>query len=46
MQEIADWLRGLGFEQYVRCFAENDIEPSISAQLFANGESPEEEIEA
>ena len=29
MQEIADWLRGLGFEQYTRCFAENDIDSSI-----------------
>jgi class 3 adenylate cyclase len=33
MQEIADWLRGLGFEQYIRCFAEDDIESSILRDL-------------
>ena len=33
MQEIADWLRGLGFEQYTRCFAENDIDSSILRDL-------------
>jgi hypothetical protein len=26
MQEIVDWLRGLSFEQYTRCFAENNID--------------------
>jgi class 3 adenylate cyclase/tRNA A37 threonylcarbamoyladenosine biosynthesis protein TsaE len=33
MQEIADWLRGLGFEQYTRCFAENDVDFSILRDL-------------
>jgi class 3 adenylate cyclase len=33
MQEIADWLRGLGFEQYTRCFAENDIDFQILRDL-------------
>src|SRR5713101_2226455 len=33
MQEIADWLRDLGFEQYMRCFAENDVDFSILRDL-------------
>ena len=33
MPEIADWLRGLGFEQYTRCFAENDIDFQILRDL-------------
>jgi hypothetical protein len=33
MQEIADWLTGLGFEQYTRCFAENDVDFSILRDL-------------
>jgi hypothetical protein len=28
MHEIADWLKGIGFEQYTRCFADNDIDSS------------------
>ena len=26
MHEIADWLKGIGFEQYTRCVADNDID--------------------
>jgi class 3 adenylate cyclase len=33
MQDIADWLKGLGFEQYTRCFAENDIDFFILRDL-------------
>src|SRR5215472_10848262 len=33
MQEIADWLKGLGLERYTRCFAENDIDFSILRDL-------------
>jgi class 3 adenylate cyclase/predicted ATPase len=33
MQKIADWLRGLGLEQYTRCFAENDVDSSILGDL-------------
>src|ERR1700721_4372173 len=33
MQDIADWLKGLGFEQYTRCFDENDIDFSVLRDL-------------
>jgi class 3 adenylate cyclase len=33
MQQITDWLKSLGLEQYVHCFAENDIELSILHDL-------------
>jgi class 3 adenylate cyclase len=33
MQHIVDWLKGLGLEQYARCFDENDIDPSILREL-------------
>src|SRR2546428_3576759 len=33
MQQIADWLKALGLEQYADCFAENDIDFSILHDL-------------
>jgi hypothetical protein len=33
MQQIRDWLKRLGFEQYAHCFAENDIDFSIIHEL-------------
>src|SRR5215831_20478632 len=33
LQEIADWLKGLGLERYTRFFAENDIDFSILRDL-------------
>jgi len=33
VQEISDWLKRLGLEQYARCFAENDIDFSILRDL-------------
>jgi class 3 adenylate cyclase len=33
MQQIGDWLKRLGLEQYARCFAENDIDFSILRDL-------------
>jgi class 3 adenylate cyclase/tetratricopeptide (TPR) repeat protein len=33
MHQIANWLKSLGFEQYVDCFAENDIDFSILHDL-------------
>ena len=33
MQQIRDWLKRLGFEQYAHCFAENDIDFSIVHEL-------------
>jgi hypothetical protein len=33
MHQIARWLKSLGFEQYVGCFAENDIDFSILHEL-------------
>ena len=26
MQQIADWLKQIGMQQYIQCFAENDID--------------------
>ena len=31
--EMVDWLKGLGLQQYTRCFAENDIDVSILRDL-------------
>ncbi|HXW28596.1 MAG TPA: SAM domain-containing protein [Xanthobacteraceae bacterium] len=33
VQEISDWLKRLGLEQYAHCFAENDIDFSILRDL-------------
>jgi class 3 adenylate cyclase len=33
MQEISDWLKRLGLEQYAHCFTENDIDFSILRDL-------------
>jgi class 3 adenylate cyclase len=33
MQQIADWLKRLGVEQYVHCFDENDIDFSVLCDL-------------
>jgi SAM domain (Sterile alpha motif) len=33
MQQIADWLKTLGLEQYAHCFAENDIDFDILGHL-------------
>jgi predicted ATPase/class 3 adenylate cyclase len=33
MQQITDWLKRLGLEQYVQCFTENDIELSLLHDL-------------
>src|SRR5438105_4071591 len=33
MQQIADWLKNLGLEQYARCFDENDIDFSVLREL-------------
>jgi class 3 adenylate cyclase/predicted ATPase len=33
MQQIADWLKRLGVEQYVHCFEENDIDFSVLCDL-------------
>src|SRR5262249_17227230 len=33
MHQIANWLESLGFQEYVDCFAENDIDFSILHDL-------------
>ncbi len=33
---VADWLRGLGLEQYAAAFAENDIDGEILSELTAD----------
>ena len=33
MQQIADWLKTLGLEQYAQRFAENDIDVSVLRHL-------------
>src|SRR5262245_11984714 len=33
MQQIAEWLKKLGLEQYAQCFAENDINFAILPDL-------------
>ena len=33
MQQIADWLKQLGLEQYAQGFAENGIDPSVLQYL-------------
>src|SRR5689334_16349075 len=33
MQQIPDWLRALGLEQYLHCFLENDIDIAILPDL-------------
>src|SRR5499427_10390809 len=34
-ENIADWLRGLGLEQYAAAFAVNDVDPEVLRELTA-----------
>jgi hypothetical protein len=33
MEQIADWLKQLSMDQYIQCFAENDIDCTILGDL-------------